>query len=825
MPLCLVLLGVSACTNDSDEPLEYSSDPLLNGADIGAADLTGVEFLGDLAVVSTTDFTGGRLSVIDLTTGRTRWSAADGDPILGGDSSVVDLRSPHEPTKPVIRDRGKGDFDVYVPYRTTERIDAPESEDATGVGIAALAGENGRAQWMSERFLTAEGERGDLKTRPVLAEGDTVVASAGHPKNGGSPITFVIDADTGDTRWTKTNVWPTALGEKAVVVEASSSPELLLAEQGPDRRDGTTPSGLSVDDGQPIWDLDDEFAEVTTGAVDGAHSIVTGEKKSTGGSSGQFSDHGTVVISNDTGDVVEELEIAPSCRASSTMIACSDGDKLITIGSDADEVETTTPYGTGSGASDWDLLDVFDETILVKDETDDNDRIQALDAEGKVRSEDLPATPSAMSENYLTVCDEARKDCRFHAADPDAAIDRPTSATASPLTLSDPLPSSVPERSVPPGTELDDVRGVTLVDDALVLNGDSIEDNRPVLAVSDAESGKLRWSLDTSAVSGASGASVTPLFRTFGNPRALDTAEGFFVLVGATSAGSTGIAAFDGKDGDFESFHRLGDSGGPGNTDEAGGSGEAGETGPVVDAVDADGTQAAIDVDDDGHHETTLVDFSSPAKPKSKWTKGGVEPVRLGEESVLVRHVDGRGDDRELTGVELLSLDDPDDVIWRSRDVREDEYPEEVMYEAGMLIVNWSDGAEIIDATDGKSLGAIGKRLSECVAAGDSIMCSTARDAALRRLDPPVVLTRTESGLDISELSNHAVAGVSGGHDGRFFVDEAAGPVGIDSNGLTVDSGFTGRFRNASEDDFALFMTCVGSACESMPSWDVRRIG
>jgi outer membrane protein assembly factor BamB len=94
--LCSVLVAVAACTNRSDDPLDYAETTMLTGADIGADDLAGVKLIGDIGLVATTDHSGGRLAAIDLTTGRTIWSADDGDPILGGDSAVVDLSSPHD---------------------------------------------------------------------------------------------------------------------------------------------------------------------------------------------------------------------------------------------------------------------------------------------------------------------------------------------------------------------------------------------------------------------------------------------------------------------------------------------------------------------------------------------------------------------------------------------------------------------------------------------------------------------------------------------------------------------------------------------------------
>jgi hypothetical protein len=71
-------------------------------------------------------------------------------------------------------------------------------------------------------------------------------------------------------------------------------------------------------------------------------------------------------------------------------------------------------------------------------ETDDDDRIQALDRTGRVRAEDIAGAPQAMNEDYLVSCAEERAKCGFHAAESDSGLDRRTAAGALPLTLSDP---------------------------------------------------------------------------------------------------------------------------------------------------------------------------------------------------------------------------------------------------------------------------------------------------------------------------------------------------------------------------------------------------
>src|SRR5699024_4320018 len=93
-------------------------------------------------------------------------------------------------------------------------------------------------------------------------------------------------------------------------------------------------------------------------------------------------------------------------------------------------------------SSDWEIVDVFGDTVVVKDETDD-DGFQALDRTGRVRAEDIAGAPRAMNEDYLVSCAEEAAKCGFHAAESDSGLDRRTAAGTLPLTLSDPLPSSI----------------------------------------------------------------------------------------------------------------------------------------------------------------------------------------------------------------------------------------------------------------------------------------------------------------------------------------------------------------------------------------------
>src|SRR5699024_9428943 len=216
--------------------------------------------------------------------------------------------------------------------------------------------------------------------------------------------------------------------------------------------------------------------------------------------------------------------------------------------------------------------------------------------------------------------------------------------------------------------------------------------------------------------------------------------------------GRSGVASMDGKTGDLESFHPLG--------------GEDGD----VDVHVSTSTHAAIEVSDKDSERTVLVDYSSPTTPKSVWTQEGGGPVSLGEESVVVRKSRGSGAERAPEDVQLLDLAKGKDVIWDSAQARDGEHPGTVMLEAGILIVNWGDGTEIVDAASGASLGSSGKRLSQCTAEGSTVMCVSTPDPDSQRFGSPIVLERTRSGVDIAEVLNRFINGISGAYDGRFCV-------------------------------------------------------
>src|SRR5699024_12803367 len=120
-----------------------------------------------------------------------------------------------------------------------------------------------------------------------------------------------------------------------------------------------------------------------------------------------------------------------------------------------------------------DVLDALGAAVVVKDQPDDDDRRQALDRTGRVRAEDIAGAPQAMNEDYLVSCAEERAKCGFHAAESDSGLDRRTAAGALPLTLSDPLPSSIADSNGIDSLDLRHVNGDALAYESVIIVGAS----------------------------------------------------------------------------------------------------------------------------------------------------------------------------------------------------------------------------------------------------------------------------------------------------------------------------------------------------------------
>lgn len=819
--LCCMLTAIAGCTSDSNKSLEFSPDALLKGTDIGADNLSGTRIIGDIALVTTNHFSGGTLAAIDLPSGKTLWSADDGDPILGGEGAHVDLSSPHEALPPTARDLGKGKFDVLVPYRKA-RGSADSTEDATSPsdsgstppfdrGIAAVSGEDGHAVWTSEAFEKASNGTDKGMARPVLAGDDTVVAASGKRK-GGHITGWILDAETGKTRSKTDNLWPVAHDTNAdssgiVIVEPARKPDLLWSAHGPDRIDKTAPRGIDPDSGDAVWDLDDRFDHASITAAAGNFAVVSGTLSS---ADSDGSAHSTELIDISDGSVVEELEDFAECRSSAVLIACNEDDELTTVsGADA-AIERSSPYD-GDAARSWKSARVFGATIITEDTTQDGDGFKAVDREGETRIDDLDSVPAAMTDDYLVTCAEAAAKCTIHAADSDATSDLPTAANTPALKWGAALPSSHSAEADPDeidikgGGEHTAATGVAVADEHVLVNGDT-EDGSAVTSL-EADSGNAAWTIDrTTDLRTEAGAAIDVEFSRFGDPDVVETKDGAKLVIPAVSGGRSGIAAIDVVTGEPDSFHPLADS-------------EA-----TVRVATTRSHLAAVTVKASTEARTTmLTDFSIATKPKTVWKDKGTEAKRITAESVVVQKQVDEGRTAERTDVRVLGLGKDKEELWSSRDSRADEVPGSVTAADGLVFIRWEDGAEIIDAADGSSLASIGKRLSDCVGAAGPVMCSSVPDTATSRPGFPIVVNSTDSGVEVTELRSRTVAGVSGSAAGNFFVEQPNGALSIDSAGVVIDDDPPGDLHSVSKDGVALFRTSL-SQDWYRPAWEIRRL-
>jgi hypothetical protein len=49
------------------------------------------------------------------------------------------------------------------------------------------------------------------------------------------------------------------------------------------------------------------------------------------------------------------------------MIACADDGQLTAADASDGAIERSSPYGSGTDSSDWEIVDVFGDTVVVKD--------------------------------------------------------------------------------------------------------------------------------------------------------------------------------------------------------------------------------------------------------------------------------------------------------------------------------------------------------------------------------------------------------------------------------------------------------------------------
>nr|WP_147233332.1 MULTISPECIES: PQQ-binding-like beta-propeller repeat protein [Brevibacterium] len=832
--MLVLLAGLTACTDDSGDPLEYADPPVWKGKDFGALDLSGTRIIGDTALISTTVHSGGGLAAIDLRSGEVLWSADDGDPVLDGDGAVVDLRSPHEPAPPLVRDLGDGGFEVLVPYRTAVDSFAVESGSTHDVGVMALNGETGKPSWVSEPLSQAKdngvGNLSELRARPMFADADTVVAvatSGDHPQ---SLVTSALDADSGDTRWSVPELWPTSLGGGTVTLTEVDELFLFHDDSGPEPRETASVSAVRAADGKPAWDLDKDFDASRLVAASGGYAVISGETED----EADYPVQERRLVRLDSGATVEELAGFASCVSSSVLIACTEEDELTTYRTDGEgELVTreSRPFGSKSSSHDWEISEVFGENLVAVDGSEGTEVRSVLDAEGRTRADELPGFPKELTEEYGVFCAEETEGCTISAAAPEKVTPGSASSSVEPWDLGEPLWTwggpGAPGSKLP----LDSSSGAAVVDDAVVSFGEG--DSPSTYVVAEAQTGKVRWTLESRTPGRTpGGAPIEWSMYGSGEPHIVDTAEGWSLLTTGISESRMGIVSLSGDSGEVEWFQPL----------------TAAEDVVRIRTVAGARVGATIEEysDDDansqGSTRTVLLDTSAGKDERTVWTLDDATVVSIAEETVLVRATENSGGYAQEGGHRLVGIDDGKDVRFETGggasgdgdgdgDGVESEVGDELLHPAAiagdLLIVNTDDGAEIRDVTSGSLLERVGKRLTDCAASAGTVMCSSAPQPPLNRLATPIVLSRDGDSIAVDQLRDHGIAGISGAHDGRFFVhsQDVNQSIAIDEKGHLVDPNVPGGFAGVSSQGYVLLMTCQPGACTWEASWDVRRSG
>src|SRR5699024_6626884 len=136
------------------------------------------------------------------------------------------------------------------------------------------SGDDARAIWLGRPLVTDDDRVDKLMAPPDLASDDAVVAATGQGDEDGTLASWAIDGESGSTRWTRDDVWPTALNADTVVVEPSTDVDLLYTDEGPERKENAVPRGLGAQKGESVWDLTDRFDSARVQAAAGDYAVV-----------------------------------------------------------------------------------------------------------------------------------------------------------------------------------------------------------------------------------------------------------------------------------------------------------------------------------------------------------------------------------------------------------------------------------------------------------------------------------------------------------------------------------------------------------------------
>jgi outer membrane protein assembly factor BamB len=320
--------GSAATRPAQDPPTRFAERAI----DLGAVYSDAYEAHGDVVYKFAA---ANELSAVELATGKTLWSRslepAARPPANAG---VPD---------PVIVEAG-GELAVTVVYLVT----APDS--ATGraravARVAAVAARDGRPLWSVEIADDAV-DKGIpvLAPRVVAVAGTRIVVSSYMPvPNSGATdprrhYTFVLDAATGQTRWSRAGFNAHTVSGSVVagvdnVADAAAS-VANFSRTGPAQ-------GRSLDDGALVWASDRAFAG-RSGAVEPVPDVLVLEDESARGDL-------TVLLSASTGRILATVNAILMCRDDEGgVLVCSDLHAQPSL---------TTAFDIRSGRRLWTLPD------------------------------------------------------------------------------------------------------------------------------------------------------------------------------------------------------------------------------------------------------------------------------------------------------------------------------------------------------------------------------------------------------------------------------------------------------------------------------------
>lgn len=338
----LALIFVAGCTGGSgdgdrrrggprpvqDPPTGFAEKSI----DLGAVYSGAYEVHGDVVYKFTA---ADELSAVELATGKTLWSS----PLSPAAAPPAHAGVPD----PVIADIG-GEPAVTVAYLVTA-ADGTTGHDRTVARVAAVAARDGRPLWNVELAHDAVDKGAPiLAPRVVAATGTRVVVSSHMPiPNTGETeprrhYTFVLDAATGQTRWSRIGFTTHAVsGTVAAGVDDVADTAVSVAGYS---RTGPA-QGRAIDDGALVWATDRHFAG-RTGAVEPIADVLVLEDELARGEV-------SALIAARTGEILATVDAILRCR--------DDGRGILVCTDQHAQPSLATAFDARTGRRLWTLPD------------------------------------------------------------------------------------------------------------------------------------------------------------------------------------------------------------------------------------------------------------------------------------------------------------------------------------------------------------------------------------------------------------------------------------------------------------------------------------